>query len=46
MGVIVENAVYQGIFLLFTIAMVPVALVFLGYLVCIVIMTIKELRKK
>lgn len=47
MGAVIEKAIYQGVggfFLLFVI--LPVALIFFGYLVYIVIMTIKELRKK
>lgn len=47
MSAIVEKAIYQGIggfFFLFVI--LPAALIFFGYLVYIVVMTIKELRKK
>ena len=47
MGAIIEKAIYQGVgsfFLLFV--LLPVALIFFGYLIYIVIMTIKELRKK
>lgn len=47
MGAIIEKAIYQGVgsfFLLFV--LLPVAHIFFGYLIYIVIMTIKELRKK
>lgn len=47
MSAIIEKAIYQGIggfFLLFVI--LPVALIFFGYLVYIVVMTIKEIGKK
>lgn len=46
MSAIIEKAIHQGIsglILLFVI--LPVALIFLGYLVYIVVMAIKEWRK-
>lgn len=47
MGALVETAVCRGVggfFLLFVIG--PAALIFLGYLVYILVMTVRELRKK
>lgn len=47
MGALVEAAVCRGVggfFLLFVLG--PAALIFLGYLVYIILMTIHELRKK
>lgn len=47
MGALVETALYRGIggfFLLFVIG--PAALIFLGQLVYIVVMTVRELRRK
>ena len=47
MGAIIEKAIYQGIGSFFVLILIlPVALIFFGYLAYIVVMTIKEWRKK